>query len=84
MFSAIKYILLLLLFFNIVEDPVSGQPREAEKVYTTGAGRLRECVNTECVSELEFKRGFVKAAVSRYVRLRGRVSALRELQLLFY
>ena len=29
--------------------PVSGHPREAEKVSATGAGRLRECVNTEFV-----------------------------------
>ena len=40
---------LLKLFWNIVEAPVSGHPREAEKVSATGAGRLRECVNTEFV-----------------------------------
>ena len=39
--------------------------------------RLRECVNTEFVKE--FKRGFVKAVVSRAVRLRER--PLRELLL---
>ena len=32
-----------------VEAPVSGHPREAEKVSATGAGRLRKCVNTEFV-----------------------------------
>ena len=34
---------------HAVEAPVSGHPREAEKVSETGAGRLRECINTECV-----------------------------------
>ena len=29
-----------------VEAPVSGHPREAEKVSATGADDLRECVNT--------------------------------------
>ena len=32
-----------------VKAPVSGQLREAEKVSTTGTGRLRECLNTEFV-----------------------------------
>ena len=32
-----------------VEALVSGHPREEEKVSETGAGRLRECVNTEFV-----------------------------------
>ena len=32
-----------------VKAPVSGHPREAEKVSATGAGRLRECINTEFV-----------------------------------
>ena len=36
----------------------------------TGAGRFRECVNTEFVYELDIKRGLVNAAVSRAVRLR--------------
>ena len=36
-------------FRSTVEAPVSGHPREAEKVSATGAGRLRECVNTEFV-----------------------------------
>ena len=31
------------------EAPISGHPREAEKVPATVAGRLRECVNTEFV-----------------------------------
>ena len=36
---------------NTVKAPVSGHPREAEKVSTTGAGRLWECVNTDfCMS----------------------------------
>ena len=47
---------------HTVESPVSGHTRDAEKVSATGAGRLRECENSE------FKRGFVKAAVSRAVR----------------
>ena len=34
---------------STVEVPVSGQPRDAEKVSTTGDGRLGECVNTEFV-----------------------------------
>ena len=42
---------------NTVEDPISKQPREAEKVSATGAGCLWECVNTD-VYELEFKWGF--------------------------
>ena len=49
---------------NTVEALVSGHPREAEKVLETGAGRLRECVHTEFV---EFKRSFLKAAVSKVV-----------------
>ena len=47
-----------------MEAPVSGHTREAEKVSATGAGRLQECVNTEFVGTIDFKRGFVKAAVS--------------------
>ena len=39
----------------------------AEIVSVTGAGRLQECLNTEF--ELEFKQGFVKAAISRAVHL---------------
>ena len=54
-----------------VEAPVSGNPREVEKVSETGAGRLRKCVN----AELEFKRGFVKAAVSRELSAYERMSA---------
>ena len=34
---------------NTVKAPVSGHPREAEKASATGAGRLRECVNTEFI-----------------------------------
>ena len=37
------------IVLSTVEAPVSGHPLEAEKVSTTGAGRLRECVNTELV-----------------------------------
>ena len=40
---------------NTVEAPVSGHPREAEKVSATGAGRLQE---------YRFCMSFVKAAVS--------------------
>ena len=36
---------------------MSGQPRDAKKVSSTGAGRLRECKNTEFVLELR-KTGF--------------------------
>ena len=32
-----------------VEASISGHPREAEKLSATGAGRLRECANTEFV-----------------------------------
>ena len=32
-----------------VEVAISGHPRESERVSTTGAGPLRECVNTEFV-----------------------------------
>ena len=48
-----------------------GHPRDAKKVFVTGAGRLRECKDTEFVWELR-KTGFVKMAVqlSRAVRLR--------------
>ena len=34
---------------DTVKAFVSGHPREAEKMSATGAGRLRECVNTEFV-----------------------------------
>ena len=33
------------LYLHAVEAPVSGHPREVEKVSATWAGRLRECVN---------------------------------------
>ena len=36
-------------FVSTVEAPVSGHPREAGKASPTGAGRLRESVNTEFV-----------------------------------
>ena len=39
----------MLFNYNTVEAPISGHPREAEKVSASGAGRLRECVNTELV-----------------------------------
>ena len=52
-----------------VEAPVSGHPRDAKKVFVPGAGRLRECKNTEFVWELS-KTGFcVKVAISGAVRL---------------
>ena len=58
-----------------VEAPVSGHPREAEKLSETGTGRLRDCVNTEFVYWwARVQTGFFfKAAVSmvsRAVRLR--------------
>ena len=34
---------------NTVETLVSGHPRGVKKVSVTGAGRLRECENTEFV-----------------------------------
>ena len=43
----------------------------------SGRGRLRECLNTKFV--WEFKRGFVKAVVSKVVRLQE--CPLRELPL---
>ena len=45
------------LFCYTVEALVSGHPRGAKKVSVTGAGRLRECENTEFVWELN-KSGF--------------------------
>ena len=36
-------------YMNTVKTPVSGHPREAEKVSATGAGYLWKCVNTEFV-----------------------------------
>ena len=52
----------LAIYVDTVEAPVSGHPREGEKVsQSTGVGLLYE---------LESKRGFVKAAASRAVRLR--------------
>ena len=61
------------LVYNIkstVEAPVSGHPREAEKVSATGAGRLYGDVQIQSLYELEFKQGFINAAVSRAGRLR--------------
>ena len=57
-----------------MEVLVSGDPRDAKKMFVTGAGRFRECKNTElllivCMG-VEKKMGFVKATVSRAVRLR--------------
>ena len=43
------FFLSLWLEFCTVEAPVSGHPQEAEKVPATGAGRLRDCLNTEFV-----------------------------------
>ena len=56
-----------------VEAPVSGHHREAERVSTTGAGQLQEYINLYRVCHelhVEFKQGFVKAAINRAVRLR--------------
>ena len=64
---------------NTVEAPVSVHPRKAVKMSATGAGRLRECVNIQGLYELEFKRGFVKTAVGRAVRLQE--CPLRKLRL---
>ena len=49
---------------------VSGHPRDVKRVSLTGAGRLRE-INGKIQSSYVScgKRGFVKAAVSRAVRL---------------
>ena len=57
-----------------MEALVSGDPRDAKKMSVTGAGLLRESTNTElllivCMG-VEKKKGFVKATVSRAVRLR--------------
>ena len=38
-----------MILIDTVEAPVSGHPRETEKVSATGTGHLRECVNTEFV-----------------------------------
>ena len=56
---------------NTVEVLVSGHPPGVKKVSKTGAVRFRECKITEFVWELR-KRGFVKVAVNRAVRLRQR------------
>ena len=57
-----------------MEALVSGDPRDEKKVSVTGAGQLRECKNTELLlvvcMRVEKKMGFVKATVSRAVRLR--------------
>ena len=67
---ALKGIHLLLLLFiqNIsssctLEALVSGHlPRDVKKVLVTGADRVRECKNTEFVSELR-KTGFCEGGV---------------------
>ena len=65
-----------------VETLVGGNhPREAKKVPVTGASRLRECKIRSLYGSLE-KRGFVKAAVGRAIRLRV-CSRERELPLYF-
>ena len=56
---------------HTVEALVSGHPRDAKKVFVTGAGHLREFKNTEFVWELR-KTHFVKVAISRAFRLRER------------
>ena len=57
-----------------MEALVSGDPRDAKKMSVTGAGLLRESTNTELLlivfMGVEKKKGFVKATVSRAVRLR--------------
>ena len=44
-------------YYITAEALVSGHPRSATKVSVTGAGRLRECENTEFVREFN-KTGF--------------------------
>ena len=56
---------------HTVEALVSGHPRDAKKVFVTGAGHLREFKNTEFVWELR-KTHFVKVAISRAFQLRER------------
>ena len=41
---------------------MSGHPRDAKKVPVPGAGRLRECKNTEFVGELR-KTGFCEGGL---------------------
>ena len=58
-----------------MEALVSEDPRDAKKMSVTGAGLLRESTNTElllivCMGVEKKKKGFVKATVSRAVRLR--------------
>ena len=55
---------------STVEGLVSGHPRDVKKVSVTGAGRLREInVKIQSLYVSCGKRSFVKAAVSRAVRL---------------
>ena len=48
---------------------VKGHPRVPKKVFVTGAGRLRECENTEFVWELS-KTGFCKGGRKKSCPLR--------------
>ena len=52
-----SFLILLCCPVRTVEALVSGHPRGATKVSVTGAGRLRECENTEFVREFN-KTGF--------------------------
>ena len=64
--------------YDVITIHDSTHPREAKVVSVTGTGSLPECVNKGFVWT-QVKRGFVKAAVSRAVRLRE--CPLRELRL---
>ena len=54
-------------YIHTVEALVSGHPRDAKKVFVTGAGHLQEFKITKFVWELR-KTHFVKVAVSRAFR----------------
>ena len=53
-----------------VKAPVSGHPWEAQKCPQLELAAKRNVSNLQSLYELEFKQGFVKAAVSRAVHLR--------------
>ena len=54
-------------YIHTVEALVSRHPRDAKKVFVTGAGHLQEFKITKFVGELR-KTHFVKVAVSRTFR----------------
>ena len=62
---------------NTVEAPVSGHPREAEKVSPTGAGRLQEYVNTAFVwASRVSRRPWVEMSAYESVRSASTVALL--------